>query len=173
MPCVSTALNVLNFIIVVKGGNAEILKHISITWTAPNYSAEISPGSHSCQTRATLPKTTPDLPVPPPHCWAGTGQLYWCHGSFCGSRQPPWRDQSRSARPKGAGSCCGRCVNGGQRTSEEESGRWRVPKWLQKIEGEMSSLLPSTWTFQKHLCARLRWSPSCQATKGLSEPNPN
>lgn len=47
MPRVSTALNVLNFIISVKGGDPEILELISITWTDPNDSAEItaSPGS--------------------------------------------------------------------------------------------------------------------------------
>lgn len=47
MPCVSTALNVLNFIISVKGGDPDILELISITWTVPNYSAGItaSPGS--------------------------------------------------------------------------------------------------------------------------------
>jgi len=87
MPCVSTALNVLNFITIVKGGNLEILKHISVTWTAPNYSAELtaSPGSGSCWARATLAKTTAALPVlalPPSHCQLGTGQLCLCHWFF-------------------------------------------------------------------------------------------
>lgn len=75
MPRVSTALNVLNFIVSVKGGDAEILELISLTWTVPNYSTGItaSPGD-----------TGPDLPC---SATAGReqGDSVGASGVFCGS----------------------------------------------------------------------------------------
>lgn len=65
MPRVSTALNVLSFIISGKGGDPETSELISTTWTVPNYSAGITASPGSWWHRTTLAKTTPDLPCSP------------------------------------------------------------------------------------------------------------
>lgn len=178
MPCISTALNVLNFIIVVKGGNSEILKPISITWTAPKLQCW---GNGRPRLRLLLNHghLSQNHSRPSCACSAAVSLLVGnratllvpLFGFFCGCRKFPWRDQPRPPRPRGLGSCQRSCVHDGRRTSAEKSGSWRVPRWLQK--GKCLPRPLKHGLFSSICVPNLCWSLSCQATKGLPKPNPN
>lgn len=124
MPRVSTALNVLNFIISVKGRDPEISELISITGTVPNYSAGITASPGSWWHRATLAKTTPDLP-----CSAtlslleGNRVTLWCHWGFLWVQAVPIKNQQKSLKER---VCCW-----WPKDLSREGLNYRVPRWLQ------------------------------------------